>query len=90
MNSVSILERKIGGYLKQYPEHNNMNFELVYTYLRYEEHKMASLIGKYMHLGKEITDYNCEMHRNICSNKHAFNSAIFLVIDHKIHNTKIS
>ena len=67
-----------------------MNSELLYTYFKYEEHVMASLTWKEMHIGKEITGYNYEMNRNICSNKPAFSSAIFLVIDQKILNTKFS
>ena len=51
---------------------------------------MASLIGKYIHIGKEITDCNYETYRNICNKKSAFGSAIFLVIDHKMHNIKFS
>ena len=46
MNYASTLERKIGEYLKQYPEHKNMNSELLHTYSRYEEHIMASLTGE--------------------------------------------
>ena len=46
MNFSSTLARNIGEYLEKYPEHNNMNSELLHTYSRYEEHIMESLIGK--------------------------------------------
>ena len=46
MNFASILERKIGGYLKQYPEHKNINYEVLHTYSRYEEHIIPSLTWK--------------------------------------------
>ena len=45
INSTSTLVRKIGEYLKQYTQHNNMNSKLLHTHFRYEEHIMASLIG---------------------------------------------
>ena len=66
-----------------------MNFEILYTYSIYEEHIMASLTGKHTK-GKEMMDYNYEMHRNLYSNKPTFNSTILLAIGHKMHNTKLS
>ena len=63
-----------------------MNFEILYTYSIYEEHIMASLTGKHTK-GKEMMDYNYEMHRNLYSNKPTFNSTILLAIGHKMHNT---
>ena len=45
---------------------------------------------KDMHTGKGITDCNNEIHRNLCSNKPAFDSAILSAIGHKMHNTKFS
>ena len=45
INFASTLVRNIGEYLKQYPEHHNMKFELLHTHSRYEEHIMASLTG---------------------------------------------
>ena len=43
-----------------------------------------------MHKGNEITNYNYEIHKNLCSNKPAFSSAILLLIDHKMLNKKFS
>ena len=46
MNYASNLVRKIGEHLKQWIEHNNMNYELLCTHSRYEENIMESLTGK--------------------------------------------
>ena len=40
MNSTSTLEETFGEYLKQWPEHKNMNSEPLYTIQRHEENIM--------------------------------------------------
>ena len=47
MNSLSILEGNIGGYLKIIAIAYNMNYELLYTYSRHEEHIMAILTRRH-------------------------------------------
>ena len=67
-----------------------MNFELLYTHSRFEGIHNGEFNRKNMHMEKDITDCNYELHKNICNNKPTFDSAILLLIDHKMHNTKFS
>ena len=66
-----------------------MNSELLHTHSRSEGLHNGKL-NKKTYRGKETTECSYELHMNLCNNKPTFDSAILLLIDHKMHNKKLS
>ena len=61
-----------------------MNFETITHSFQYERTRNGKFNRKHMHIRKEVTDCNYEIHMNLCRKRPAFGSVILLMIGHKI------